>query len=163
MAPKSSTLGQGITIQYLGGPFVAILGHFGPYLVHFGVILAARARGWGQFGANFSPFKLLKTAWMTRNQVQWARLWTHGTSGGLLRPFFGHFGVISAARARNWGQFGANFSPFRLFKTDWMTKNHMQWVRLWTHGTSGGPLRANFGHFGVILAARVRGFRGCNA
>ena len=85
MAPKSSTLGQGITIQYLGGPFVAILGHFGPYLVHFGVILAARARGWGQFEANFSPFRLFKTL-------------------GPFAAILGHFGVIFAVRARGWGQ-----------------------------------------------------------
>ena len=91
MAPKLSTLGQGITIQYMGGPFVAILGHFGPFLVHFWVNLAARARGWGQFGANFSPFKLFKTSWMTTNQMQWARLWTLGTSRGPFWPFFATF------------------------------------------------------------------------
>ena len=55
---------NGPQIKYirLGGPFEAILSHFGPYLDHFGVILAARARGWGQFGANFIPFKLFKPA-----------------------------------------------------------------------------------------------------
>ena len=133
-----------------GGPFVAILGHFGPFLVHFGVNLAARARGWGQFGANFSPIKLFKTSWMTTNQVQWVRIWTHGTSGVLLQPFWailGHLGVILVTRTRGWGQFGANFSPFRLFKTAWMTTNQVQWARLLTHGTSRGPLRASFCHF----------------
>ena len=51
--PKSGIVGQGITIPDWWGPLGAILGHFG-------VILGLRARGWGLFGAYFSPVRLDK-------------------------------------------------------------------------------------------------------
>ena len=44
--PQIKYIGPGYNHTVLGGAFWAILSHFGPYLGHFGVILAARARGW---------------------------------------------------------------------------------------------------------------------
>ena len=149
MTPKSSTLGQGITIQYLGGPLGAILSHFGPYLGHFGVILAARARGWGQF----VPISYLLSY---SKLLEWPRFRCNGSHYTTwyqwepLRAIFGHFGMIIAAKARGWGQFAANFISFRLFETAWMTTNQVQWARLWTHGTCGGLLLPFWAIFGLF-------------
>ena len=44
--PQIMYIRLGYNYTVLGGPFVALFGHIGPYLVDFGVILAARARGW---------------------------------------------------------------------------------------------------------------------
>ena len=68
----------------LWGPCWDILGHFR-------VILGLRARGWGLFGAYFSPVWLPKRTWMAQNQVLCGRILTYCTGGGLLGPFGGHF------------------------------------------------------------------------
>ena len=44
--PQIKYIRQGYNHTVLGGPFVAFLGHFGPYFVHFIVFLAVRASVW---------------------------------------------------------------------------------------------------------------------
>ena len=90
----------------------------GAFKGQFLPLLAARARGWGQFGASFSPNSLNdhKSGSIGQTVTTWYQ-W------GPFAAILGHFGVNLAARARGWGQFGANFSPFRPFKTAPMTTN----------------------------------------
>ena len=75
---------RGITILDWWRPLGAILGHFG-------VILELRARGWGLFGAYFSPIWLDKMTWMALNLVQWDKVLPHLTGGGHCRPFWSDF------------------------------------------------------------------------
>ena len=75
---------RGITILDWWRPLGAILGHFG-------LILELRARGWGLFGAYFSPIWLDKMTWMALNLVQWDKVLPHLTGGGHCRPFWSDF------------------------------------------------------------------------
>ena len=84
--PKSGTVGQGMTILYWWGP----LGIFWVILGHIRGILGPRARGWGLFGAYFSPVWLLKTTWIAPSLVQWERVLPRTTLFSLATFNFRH-------------------------------------------------------------------------
>ena len=87
---------------------------------------------------------------MTRNQVQWARLWPHGTMGGPLRAIFGHFGVILAVRARGWSLELLHFLV--IIGSNKSSKNYWSITTFWgakLFGSDRSPRRGDVVHASV--------------